>query len=242
MSRRLEGVCPNGHVRKDLYLIGWGGPFVCLVCGRCLTLREAERGGRTLAPMQDAPKAPKRHRRREKAKGPLHALCPYGHRVEEYTLWGCRRCLLEAILGMSPRVKPKEYQDMRERGIPMRENPSATGWQDPVYPTYKSKTAVTLAKITTRWEREQIYEWLSTKTRETARVYRRVITDFIKHCTWVFAEITYDEVVAWAMRRGGDTLAYRDLMIVSSFISHLQRKGYHQFENHARQAKRLFKP
>jgi hypothetical protein len=54
VSRRLERVCPNGHVRKDLHLIGWGGPFVCLVCGRCLTLREAEHGGRTLAPMQDA--------------------------------------------------------------------------------------------------------------------------------------------------------------------------------------------
>jgi len=242
VSRRLEGVCPNGHVRKDLYLLGWGEPFICLVCGRPLALKEPSPGGTTSARNEDVPKTPKRRRRREKAKGPLHALCPYGHRVEEPTLWGCTRCLMEAILGMSPRVEPKGYWDMRERGIPMRENPSATGWQDPVYPAYKCKTAVALARIAPRWEREQIYEWLSTKSRETARLYRRVITDFIKHCTWVFAEITYDEVVAWAMRRGGDTLAYRDLMIVSSFISHLQRKGYHQFENHARRAKRLFKP
>jgi len=149
---------------------------------------------------------------------------------------------MEASFGMSPRVEPKGYRDMRERGIPMRQNPSATGWQDPVYPAYKCKASVTLAKIALRWVREEMYEWLATKSRETARVYRRVITDYIKECTYLFSETTYDDVVAWAMKRGGDALAYRDLMILSSFVSHLQRKGYRRFENHARRAKKLFKP
>jgi len=240
VSRPLEGVCPNGHVRKDLYLVGWGEPFVCPVCGRPLTLREAEPRSAALARPQGPPKAPKRHRRRKKAKGPLHALCPYGHRVDEPTLWGCRHCLLEAILGLSPRVKRKEYRDMTGRGIPLRKGPSATGWQDPVYPAYKCRASVTLAKIAPRWLREEIYQWLSTKTPETARIYRRVITDFIKKCTWLFSETTYAEMVVWAERRGGNAMARRDLSIVSSFTKHLQQQDF-TVENHALEAKRVFK-
>jgi hypothetical protein len=167
-------------------------------------------------------------------------ICPYDHIMEHYGLWGCRRCLIEAICGLAPRVKRKEYRDMRERGVPMREKTQPDGWRDPVYPAYKCKTAVRLQKIAPRWLRETIYEWLSTKTRETARAYRRVITDFIRTCTWLFSETAYREVVAWAEKRGGDALILRDLAILSSFIKHLQRQGF-SVENHALRAKRVFR-
>ena len=234
----LQAICPYGHVLTNVNLIGWGEPFVCPTCRGPLRLLEPAEAAH--APGDAAPRAPKRPRRRGKAKGPIAMICPYGHVMEHYGLWGCRRCLMEAITGLSPRVKPKGYQDMRERGVPLRNGPSATGWSDPVYPAYKSKTAVRLEKVAPRWIRETIYDWLSNKTRETARVYRRVITDFIRTCTWLFSEITFGEVVAWAEERGGKALARRDLTIVSSFISHLQRQGY-RVENLALRAKRVFR-
>ena len=241
MSGPLEGICPNGHVLKNLNLIGWGEPFVCFTCGGPLTLRQQEPKTALSAPGANLPAAPKRSRQRQKAKGPIEMICPYDHIMEHYGLWGCRRCLMEAIMGLSPRVKRKAYRDMRERGVPKRENPSATGWRDPVYPAYKCKTAVRLEAMAPRWLREEIYEWLGPKSRETARIYRRVITDFIRTCTWLFSEITYGEVLAWAARRGGDAMAFRDLVILSSFTKHLQQQDF-TVENHALEAKRVFRP
>jgi len=239
MAGPLQAICPQGHVLTNVNLIGWGEPFVCPTCRGPLRVLEPAEAAH--APGDAAPRAPKRPRRRGKAKGPIAMICPYDHIMEHYGLWGCRRCLREAIYGLSPRVKPKEYRDMRERGMPMREKTRPGGWSDPVYPAYKSKTAVRLKRIAPRWLRETIYDWLSSKTRETARIYRRVITDFIKRCTWLFTETTYDEVVAWAEKRGGDATIRRDLVILSSFIKHLQRQGY-RVENHALRAKREFRP